>query len=316
MAKYIVHKAVLLDKVKVKRQKQLAVPGFLEENFYAQPKYDGCNMVCIVRYTDTGLTVDFKSRTGEVVKSCDHIAVALSNFPGLAEGVYLGEAWCPDATFAEISGWFRRQATDEDTCRLQFVLFDALTLEEWDRGESIVPYEGRALRLEPFGIIPQCHAPVWSAGGFGFVAKSFPGTTVQDVCGKLVEAGGYDGLILRDPAGLWVKGSNGTGGEIVKIKRVLSFDLRVTGVEEGLGKNAGRVGALVCSFNGKELRVGTGFSDVDRMMWWDAFTGRGDERHGIVGSIIEVEAMDYSEDGLLREPRMKGIRYDKTVPDA
>jgi DNA ligase-1 len=310
MSNYIVHKAVELSKVKKKRQAVLSQPNYLEENYLAQPKYDGCNMVCIVDCNaDDELCIEFRSRTDEFVLSCDHIEAAMRAWPMLAEGVYLGEAWCPDADFAEISGWFRTQSTTPDTCRLQFVIFDVLTLDEWDSGHSDVPYENRAARLGDITHIPQCQAPFWSAGGFGNIAKAWTNTTAQDVCDKLVAAGGYDGLILRDPQGTWTRGDSGTGGEIIKLKRKLSYDLRVTGVEEGLGKNAGRVGALVCSFKGQELRVGTGFSDAERWGWWDT-------PDRIIGKIIEVEAMDYSKDGLLREPRMKGIRHDKLEADA
>ena len=35
-----------------------------------------------------------------------------------------------------------------------------------------------------------------------------------------------------------------------------------------------------------------------------------------LGKIVEIEAMDYSSDGLLREPRLKGVRLDKLEPDA
>lgn len=310
MAKYLVHKAVELKKVRAVRQKFLSQPGYLEANYIAQPKYDGCNMIAVVDdNAEGGPAITFYSRTGEEVKSCSHIKVAMATFPGLNPGVYLGEAWCPDASFAEISGWFRRQETDEDTCRLQFVVFDVLTMDEWELGNSVVPYEARALRLGLLADIPQGRAPLWSAGSFGRIADTWPNTSAQTVCDKLVEAGGYDGLILRDPSGGWVKGSSGNGGQIIKIKRRLSVDLRVTGVEEGLGKNAGRVGALVCRYNGKELRVGTGFSDAERTAWWA-------DRSLIVGMIGEVEAMDYSEEGLLREPRWKGLRPDKLEPDA
>lgn len=55
-------------------------------------------------------------------------------------------------------------------------------------------------------------------------------------------------------------------------------------------------------FQGKRLGVGSGvphkLEDVPK-----------------VGDIVEVEAMDLSGDGLLREPRFKGIRFDKLEPD-
>ena len=322
MAEYIVHKAVELSKVRAKRRAELSAPGFLEAHYIAQPKFDGCNLVIEVHEDNSGDRWTYAySRTGEPIKSVGHIEIALATLPGLDYGVYLGEAWCPDAEFNEISGWFRRQEADEETCRLQFAVFDALTIQEWDAGFSDVPYEQRANRIAALTHVKQGAAPVWSAGSFGRIAETWQNTTAQDVCNKLVEAGGYDGLILRDPQGQWRKGDRGTGGEIIKIKRKLSFDLRVTGVEEGKGKHTGRVGALLVDFNGQTLRVGTGFSDDERNRWWAARNGPHRNPHycssdQIIGAIVEIEAMDYSSDGLLREPRLKGLRLDKTEPDA
>src|SRR5690348_6581729 len=122
MAEYIVHKAVELSKVKAKRRAVLEQPGYLEKNFIAQPKYDGCNVVAhLCEDMEGSRWVRFESRTGEHVLSMDHVNMAMCSLGTLPLGVYLGEAWAPDLPFNEISGLFRRQNTDEETCRLQFV---------------------------------------------------------------------------------------------------------------------------------------------------------------------------------------------------
>jgi ATP-dependent DNA ligase len=306
MPEYLIQKAVELGKVHKKLQAVLAAPGYLEKNYIAQPKYDGCNMIVILDGENTRAL----SRTGEVVKSCEHIIMALSTFPGVERGVFLGECWCPDLPFPDISGLFRRQKMTEDSARLQMAVFDHLTVEEFEAGHSDFAYEERVRRMpQHMKAITQGNAPVWLAGSFGHIAETWQNTTAQDVCNKLVDAGGYDGLILRNPFGTWTRGS-GTTGEIIKIKRKLSFDLAIIGMEEGKGKHKGRLGALVVSFKGKYLRVGTGFSDMTRDEWWNI------PHRSPVGLIAEVEAMDYSSDGLLREPRFKGIRFDKLEPDA
>lgn len=305
MPEYIVHKAVELSKVKAKRRAELSAPGYLEANYVAQAKYDGCNMVALF----DGEHVKFLSRTGEEVKSVDHIGMALRTFPGLQAGAYLGECWCPDLPFNEISGLFRRQETSEDTARLQFVIFDYIDPMEWAAGVSGVAYGNRVARLPPaFFDIPQGRAPIWSAGSFGHIAETWANTTAQDVCNKLVEAGGYDGLILRDPHGIWRKGDRGTEGEIIKIKRKLSFDLRVVDYIPGKGKYDGKIGALVVEFRGQRMGAGTGLRDDERDV--------SQFEDNWLGKIVEIEAMDYSAEGLLREPRLKGIRLDKVEPDA
>lgn len=207
----------------------------------------------------------------------------------------MSRRWWPGKDqFNLISGEFRRMQVSN---RLKVAVHDVLYADEFKAGHSPVPFQQRMARLGAVGGERWRLAERYRAGTYG---------CPQELCNKLVAEGGYDGLVLRDPEGTWTKGS-GTTGEIVKIKRVLSFDLRVTAIYEGVGKHAGRLGALGLDFNGQELRVGTGFTDEQREEWW---------RNPPIDQIAEVEAMDYSSDGLLREPRFKGLRFDKITADA
>jgi ATP-dependent DNA ligase len=283
MAEYIIQKAVNIDKVLKKRRLTIEEYG---KRFLAQHKYDGCYAVVDV---DAGVV---RSRTGEFVRSMPHVVEEL-RAQGYAGHVVMGEAWTEGYDFSVLSGMFRTHAPQPD---LGFVVFDILTNEEWGAGETSVPYRIRWLK-RPW---------VPNASGKVSLARTYPPGSYghpQALCDDLVKRGGYDGLILRDPEGGWKVGS-GTTGEIVKVKRKLSFDLRVTAVHVDVGAKTGRpVYSLSVDFRGRELRVGSGMP------------------HNLsecptVGNIVEVEAMDHSSDGLLREPRLKGIRYDKLEPDA
>lgn len=303
MSEYIVHKAVELSKV-TKARRELISQGALYDTFIAQAKYDGCNCVVIVPVEGP---VIIQSRTGEDVKSMDHVKMAYANYPEIVPGVYLGEAWCPDATFPEISGWFRKQQTNENTARLQHAVFDYLTLEEWEAGHSDLGYVERVVRMpESFGRIPQGKAPLWLAQSFGVLKDTFPGTSPQALCNKLVDAGGYDGAIFREPYGKWDRG-NGTNGEIIKVKAKYTFDLRVVGYEEGKGKHAGRIGTLVVSYKGQRQGAGTGLKDDERSIE--------DFEVNWLNKIVEIECLGVTEDGMLREPRLKGLRPDKLEAD-
>lgn len=292
MADYIIQKAVGIDKVKKSNRLSVESYGALYE---AQHKYDGC---CAVIKLPTCGEPEVFSRTGERYVSLDGVAEELHQrlfderfkHGGL---VLIGEAWWPGKDqFSQISGEFRRGQRSD---RLQLILNDVLTAEEFERGASDVPYFDRKWRVQGHLGDRTSWATAYPPGSYG---------CPQALCNELVEMGGFDGLILRDLAGTWERGS-GTTGEIVKIKRVLSFDLRVVDMEGGKGKHEGRMGALVVDFNGQKLRVGTGFTDAQR-----------DTPEQFVDAIVEVEAMDYSSDGLLREPRFKGVRYDKLQADA
>lgn len=281
MPKYIIQKAVAPDKVKLKLRRTLEE---YSKTYIAQPKWDGC---CAVM--DTTQLAGF-SRTGEHYVSLLPAVEQLNAQcgPGF---VFIGEAWWPGKDqFSLISGEFRR---GEPSNNLTTIVNDCLTIEEFAAGYSPVPYKER------FARVPVSQGNRWGkAGGFAPGIYGCP----QALCNKYADEGGYDGLILRDPEGTWTAG-NGTTGEIIKIKRELSFDLRVTEIKIGTGAKTGRpVYTIVVDFNGKPLGVGSGIPHhIDEVP--------------SVGDIVEVVAMDYSSEGLLREPRYKGIRFDKTQPD-
>ena len=95
----------------------------------------------------------------------------------------------------------------------------------------------------------------------------------------------------------------------LKLKPFIEVSLEVKEVEEGTGKNLGRLGALVCegTDDGKEIRVnvGSGFTDFHRDSYWNS-------RDRLPGQIVEVraDAITQNQDGTysLRFPRFKGFR--------
>lgn len=303
MGGYIIHKAVSLDKVKAARRKILSQPGYLEDHYLAQRKYDGCSVVfklTIAGEQDQGL-----SRTGEQVRSLEWLLPTLQRLAAKAvvqHGglVLLAEAWHPTYDFATISGKYRAFAPWLDP---EIVVFDAIPLDDFEAGACSLPYMERMKLF--FGLAENGIGPEGAAvrpAATHFTPNTAGCTTWQQYCDQLVARGGYDGLILRDPDGTWTRGS-GTTGEILKLKRVLSFDLRVLEVNTAVGEKTGRtVYKLVVDFQGKRLGVGSG---VPHKL----------EEVPTVGQIVEIEAMDFSSDGLLREPRLRGIRFDKLETD-
>jgi DNA ligase-1 len=119
-------------------------------------------------------------------------------------------------------------------------------------------------------------------------------------------AGGYEGIMLKDPnAGYECKRSVAW----LKLKPFIEVSLEVTNVEEGTGRNQGRLGALVCEGVDDDRRikvnVGSGFSDSDRDNYWKSVGN-------LVGQIVEVraDAITQNQDGTysLRFPRFKSFR--------
>jgi DNA ligase 1 len=119
-------------------------------------------------------------------------------------------------------------------------------------------------------------------------------------------AGGYEGIMIKDPdAPYECKRSVAW----LKLKPFIEVSLEVKDVEEGTGRNVGKLGALVCEGidDGKEIKVnvGSGFTDSERDSY---FTSRGT----LLGQIVEVraDAITQNQDGTysLRFPRFKGFR--------
>ena len=119
-------------------------------------------------------------------------------------------------------------------------------------------------------------------------------------------AGGYEGIMIKDPeAGYECKRSVAW----LKLKPFIEVSLEVVDVEEGTGRNVGRLGAIVCQGvdDGKaiQVNVGSGFSDSDRDIYWTS-------RDSLLGQIVEVraDAVTQNQDSTysLRFPRFLRFR--------
>lgn len=332
VAKYLTHTACDWRKVPKRDLKGEPNVEHLVQQYLVQLKYDG---VCAIMLMHDDYC-EFLTRTGESIYSVKHVADAALALPFdvacgiLAQnrpdevlpeqrksGVYIGELWHPTMDQPTISGASRRLLASKDSEALQFVVFDFLTWEEYNAGGSDVGYSERVQRIEwmtslyhpdDFGADnvfakespnqPKA-PPIWRAGDEGLVCEN-AAVSLMALAQEAKDSGGYDGIICRDPMGTYKVGDR--NGAIIKVKPDITVDVLVTGMVEGKGKYVGTVGALVCEYNGKEFQL-SGMSDKQRDDWWDA-------SGSIVGKIVEVEAMEISKHGVLREPRFKGVRFD------
>ena len=119
-------------------------------------------------------------------------------------------------------------------------------------------------------------------------------------------AGGYEGIMIKDPEAPYECKRSVAW---LKLKPFIEVSLEVVDVEEGTGRNVGRLGAIVCQGvdDGKTIRVnvGSGFSDSDRDSYWAS-------RDSLLGQIVEVraDAVTQNQDGTysLRFPRFLRFR--------
>lgn len=73
---------------------------------------------------------------------------------------------------------------------------------------------------------------------------------------------GGEGVMLREA---WSAYEQKRSASLLKVKRFQSDEASVIGYEEGQGKYAGMLGALICKFAGGVFKIGTGLTDNDRI---------------------------------------------------
>ena len=123
---------------------------------------------------------------------------------------------------------------------------------------------------------------------------------------KAAVDGGYEGVMIKDvDAPYECKRTHAW----LKAKPFIEVTLEVVDVEEGTGRNEGKLGAVVCEGmdDGRMVRVnvGSGFSDANRDQFWTL-------RSDVIGQLVEVraDAVTQNQDGTysLRFPRFKTFR--------
>jgi DNA ligase 1 len=135
-----------------------------------------------------------------------------------------------------------------------------------------------------------------------FLLKHYPLKTIDkkeifQLRNKIMKLG-YEGLVLNTMDGPYQFKKRSIHCCKVKLKNTL--DLEVIGFEYGTGRNAGRLGALICKYKGNKIYVGSGFTDQER-----------EEFVRNTPKMIEVEYKEETHTGLLREVVFVRVRDDK-----
>ena len=124
--------------------------------------------------------------------------------------------------------------------------------------------------------------------------------TVDDIIKHFRESleRGEEGTVVKNFNGYW---SHGESPDCVKIKIVFDCDLIIDNSIEGTGKNKGRLGAWVLrtADNKLQVNVGIGFSDAQRIEFWE----HREELNGCVVTIKANEVLSKSELASLFLPR-------------
>ena len=271
-------------------------------------KLDGVRVLALC----TKNTVSLFSRNGKQFENFPDIEEQLSRIkhrisletkgPFVLDGEIVGKS------FQDLMKQAQRKS-DVKTKDMTYYVFDIIPLADFERGFWNAQQHKRTLMLtinqehiesEPnLRVMPGMDVDLSTAEG-------------QDIMRRFAEdavADGYEGILVKD-LGSPYECRRST--HWLKWKPVCDYDLIVVDVEEGTGKNIGRMGALICegTDQGKHIRVnvGSGFTDLQRQDYWN-------NRKKVIGqtAVVLCDAITQNQDGdySLRFPRFKTFRDDK-----
>lgn len=281
-----------------------------------EPKLDGVRALFTVIPSDSEVTVICFSRNGKVFENFTHIEEQIrNNFGRLVRGHMnaLIDGFVLDGevignTFQELMRQARRK-TDAQAEDSVFNVFDIIPLQDFRRGHWNAQLEKRIKILENIRHVIDDMPNVELLPHIMVDLDTAAGKDQLERYAKDNVNAGFEGIMIKElNAPYLCKRST----DWMKWKPTITVDLEVVGVEEGTGRNVGRLGALVCAGvdDGKEIsvNVGSGFSDDDRDDYWI-------NRNLVIGRTCEVlcDVITQNRDGTysLRFPRFVRFRDDK-----
>lgn len=115
-------------------------------------------------------------------------------------------------------------------------------------------------------------------------------------------ANGYEGIMIKDMEAPYMAGKRSKAW--LKLKKKATYDCRIIGFTRGSGKYDGAAGSMLIDFNGNIVKVGSGLSDQLRQQLYDT-------PEKLIGKYAEVECQEITPSGMMRNPSLITIRYDK-----
>jgi len=269
-----------------------------------EPKLDGVRVLTVVDYESR--TVTQYTRNGKELVNFPHIVKAFEdNMDNFARS-YVFDGEVVSKSFQDLMTQVHRKS-DVQAQDARLMLFDVVPLVEFKRGESVMGQRRRTAFLkENFSKIFADSGCIEIVPQKEFDLDVFTDEIeFKDYNKAMVEAG-YEGIMIKDPNGKW-EGKRSTAW--LKSKPWIEVSLAVVAVEEGTGRNEGRLGALICEGqdDGKTIavNVGSGLTDGQRKEFWA-------DTEALIGQMVEVraDAVTQNQDGTysLRFPRFMRFR--------
>jgi DNA ligase-1 len=271
----------------------------LKGQVFVEPKLDGVRVIAIC---DTEKDeVVLMSRNGKELVNFPHINTQLYHLLGELDQSWVFDGEIMSADFQSLMKQIHRKG-DAQTDDAILNLFDCMPLETFQQGECTEPLTKRKEWLESFDFGPNIRT-----------IESVKFDLEEDYdkfmdYNKLCIDKGYEGIMIKPQNGVYECKRSSLW---LKVKPFIEVSLTVVAVEEGTGRNVGKLGALIVegTDDGKFIRtnVGSGLTDEDREAFWK-------DTEKLIGQIVEVRAdavtqnQDAVDEYSLRFPRFLRFR--------
>lgn len=273
--------------------------------FYITLKLDGNR--CIAVNEEDG--VKFFTRSGQPILGMTELEKEFNTMP--KNWVYDGEVLLDNENDLSSKDLFRATQKvlrkDGEKKKLQFYIFDALPIKEFDDGKSKHTYEKRRNMLDN---VFKPHAS--KLDRISILPVLYKGSDKEAIAvtAKHIISQGFEGVMLNTADGLYINKRN---DGLLKLKEFKTADLLVMSIEKAIdGQFEGLLSRVNVEYKGNLVGVGSGFTQEERKRYAE----NPDE---IVGRIIEIQYHEESQDEegnvSLRFPTFKTIRDDKGVDD-
>jgi DNA ligase-1 len=268
-------------------------------------KLDGVRVISI--YNADNDTVTMYSRNGKILSNFQHIEqeILTTLASTFSESMVLDGEVVSESFQDLMKQIHRKSMTTASDARL--ALFDILPLTEFLEGTSKLGCRQRHDKLKEieYNLKEDSHIFVLEKKEVDLDTDEGQ-ATYKELNKKAVEQG-YEGIMIKDiDAPYQSKRSH----HMLKAKPFIEVSLTVKAVEEGTGRNVGKLGALIVEGNddGKFIKtnVGSGLTDENRETFWK-------DQDSLIGQIVEIRAdaitqNQDSNDYSLRFPRFLRFR--------
>lgn len=273
-----------------------------------EPKLDGVRVLAVVQ----GMNVTLFSRNGKEFANFPEIARDIQRHRAAFQrnlgsgGRFVLDGEVVGESFQKLMKQAHRKS-DVETAGMTYNIFDIIPLDDFQRGFwNAQQYKRFNILDQAWGYLLDNSCSLKVVQGLEVDLDTAEGHDIMHRYAEDCVSEGYEGIMIKSMDAPYVCKR---ADYWMKWKPTISVDLEIVGFEVGTGRNADRLGAIICEGedNGRRIRVnvGSGLSDSDRDEYWA-------NRDSLLGHLVEIQAdaVTQNQDGSysLRFPRFLRFR--------